>query len=208
MSTPTLKRLLGTAALALALAACHDSTGPADNAVGELSFTYTGTEAGEFDASGSFDPDANDLPDYGAAFLLGGELVVLASDKLPTGRSNLFIMTVPPTAGTTTCTATTPMSSCLIRAEFLVGVSSDPNQGHGGLYGGYVGAVQVAEIANRRVRGTFSVSLEGTGDTGGAIEIRSGSFDVPFVSTLQLDPNRGLLPPAASPSFSGTLSRP
>lgn len=202
MSTPTLKRLLGTAALALALAACKDSTGSGENPTGALSFTYTGAETGEFVANGSFDPDANDLPDYSAAFVLQGELVVLASDKLANGRSNLFVLYAPPSVGSTTCTATTTESSCFIRGEFLTGVSSDPNEGHTGLYSGQVGNVQVTEIANNRVRGTFTITLEGVEGAEGTLEIRTGSFDAPFVSPLQLDPNRGLFPAAAAPIFS------
>jgi hypothetical protein len=205
MSTPTLKRLLGTAALALALAACKDSTGSGQNPSGALSFTYTGAEIGEFVANGSFDPDANDLPDYSAAFVVRGELVVLASDKLANGRSNLFVLYAPPAVSSTTCTATTPESSCLIRGEFLTGVSSDPNQGNTGLYSGFVGNVQVTEIANNRVRGTFAITVQGV-ETQGSIEVRTGSFDAPVVSALQLDPNRGLFPAAAAPIFSRARS--
>lgn len=202
MSTPTLKRLLGTAALALALAACKDSTGSGENPSGALSFTYTGAVTGEFVATGSFDPDANDLPDYSAAFVLQGQLVVLASDKLANGRSNLFVLYGPPAVSSTTCTAATPESSCQIRGEFLTGVSSDPNQGHTGLYAGHVGNLQVTEIADNRVRGTFTITLEGVEAAEGTIEVRTGSFDAPFVSPLQLDPNRGLFPPATAPIFS------
>jgi len=206
MSTPTLKRLLGTAALALALAACKDSTGSGPNPSGALSFTYTGAETGEFDASGSFDPDANDLPDYGVGFVMRGELVILASDRLANGRSHLFVLYAPPAVSTTTCTAATPQSSCQIRAEFLTGVSSDPNQGNTGLYAGRVGNVQVTEIANNRVRGSFSITVERTGATEGSIEVQTGIFDVPVVSALQLDPNRGMFPAAAEPVSSGARS--
>ncbi|HEX8211355.1 MAG TPA: hypothetical protein VF584_14365 [Longimicrobium sp.] len=206
MSTPTLKRLLGTAALALALAACTDSTGSGENPSGALSFTYTGAEIGEFVATGSFDPDANELLDYSAAFVVRGELVVLASDKLASGRSNLFVLYAPPSVSSTTCTAATPESSCLIRGEFLTGVSSDPNEGNTGLYTGYVGNVQVTEIANNRARGTFSIIVEGVDATDGSIEVRTGSFDAPIVSAFQLDPNRGRFPPAAAPIFSRARS--
>jgi hypothetical protein len=203
MSTPTLKRLLGTAALALALAACKDSTGSGDNPSGDLSFTYTGAKAGQFTASGSFDPDANDLPDYTAAFVLRGELVVIASDKLASGRSNLFVLYAPPATGTTSCTAATTPTACFIRGDFLTGASSDPNQGNEGLYTGEVGTVEVTELGNNRVRGTFTITLQGEGTAQGEIEVRTGTFDAPFVSALQLNPNRGLLPPAAAPSLGG-----
>ncbi|HEX8450752.1 MAG TPA: hypothetical protein VF647_01580 [Longimicrobium sp.] len=202
MSTPTLKRLLGTAALALALAACKDSTGSGDNPSGALSFTYTGAETGDFVATGSYDPDANDLPDYSAAFVVQGKLAVLASDKLASGRSNLFVLYVPPSVGITTCTAATQESACPIRGEFLTGVSSDPNQGNTGLYTGYVGNVQVTEIADNRVRGTFSITLHRGEAPEGTIEVRTGSFDAPVVSALQLNPNRGLFPAASAPIFS------
>jgi hypothetical protein len=202
MSNPTLKRLLGTAALALALAACNDTTGSVNNPSGALSFTYTGAVTGEFVATGSYNPSANDLPDYSAAFLVRGELVILASDELDGGRSNLFVLYAPPAVASTTCTEATAQSSCPIRAEFLTGASSDPNQGHNGLYTGYVGNVQVTEIANNRVRGTFTITVEGTEAAEGTIEVRTGSFDAPVVSAFQLDPNRGLFPPAAAPIFS------
>ncbi|HEX8672046.1 MAG TPA: hypothetical protein VF710_09165 [Longimicrobium sp.] len=206
MSTPTLKRLLGTAALALALAACNDSTGPVQNPSGALSFTYTGAKKGDFVATGSYNPSANDLPDYSAAFLLRGELAILGSDKLDDGRSNLFVLYAPPAVASTTCAATTPQSSCPIRAEFLTGASSDPNQGNNGLYTGYVGNVEVTEVANNRVRGTFSITLHGAAAAGDTIEVRTGSFDAPVVSALQLDPNRGLYPPAAAPILSRARS--
>ncbi|HLL83918.1 MAG TPA: hypothetical protein VK420_14740, partial [Longimicrobium sp.] len=201
MRTPTLKRLAGTAALALALAACKDSTGSGPNPSGDLSFTFTGAKAGEFAASGAFDPDANDLPDYAAAFVVRGELVLIASDRLPSGRSNLFVLYAPPVTGVTTCTVTTAPNACFIRGEFLTGASSDPNQGNEGLFTGEVGTVEVTELANNRVRGTFTITLRGQGTVASEIEVRTGTFDAPFVSALQLDPNRGVLPPAAPPSF-------
>jgi hypothetical protein len=204
MTDLTLKRLLGTAALALALGACNDSPASTVNPPGELAFDYTGAQTGQFRASGAYNSRANTLLDYSAAFFAGGELIVLASDELGTGRSNLFVISLPPSVGTSSCTAATPLSSCLIRAQFLTGASSDPNQGNEGLYAGNVGSVQVTEIANNRVRGTFSITLEGADETEGSIEVRSGSFDAPLVSPLQLDPNRGRFPVAAAPVFSRT----
>lgn len=198
MTTPTLKRLLGTAALALALAACKDSTGSGDNPPGSLSFTYTGVETGEFSATGAFDPAANAFSDYAVASLVSGRLVVLASDTLGTGRGNLFAIYVPPATGITTCTATTPSTSCQIRGEFLTGITNDPNQGNDALYIGHVGTVDVTEIANNRVRGTFSIVLE-TEDQESQVEISAGSFDAPIVSALQFNPVRGLSPLAAAP---------
>lgn len=204
MTIPTLKRLLGTATLALALAACNnDSTGSADNPPGSLSFTYSGTETGSFAASGAFDPDANELSDYAVASILGSQLVVIASDTLGSGRSNLFAIYAPPSTGVTTCTATTSQLSCRIGGEFLTEVSSNPNEGFGESYAGYVGTVEVTELANNRVRGTFSIVLESENSTN-QVEIRAGTFDAPLVSSLQFNPNRNLFPAAAAPIFNRT----
>jgi hypothetical protein len=203
MTTPTLKRLLGTAALALALAACKDSTGSGDNPPGSLSFTYTGAVTGEFSASGAFDPDANAFSDYAVASVLSGRLVVIASDTLVTGRGNLFAIYVPPATGKTTCTATTTPTSCQIRGELITGVSSNPNEGIGGSYAGYVGTIEVTELANNRVRGTFSIVLESE-ELESQVEISAGSFDAPVVSALQFNPVRGLFPVADPPVFSRT----
>jgi hypothetical protein len=204
MTTSTLKRLLGTATLALALAACNnDSTGSADNPPGSLSFTYTGTETGSFAASGAFDPDANQLSDYAVASILGSQIVVIASDTLGTGRGNLFAIYAPPATGVTTCAPGSSQISCRIGGEFITAVSSNPNEGFGESYFGYVGTVEVTELANNRVRGTFSITLESE-DSGSQVEIRAGSFDAPLVSSLQFNPNRSLFPAAAAPIFSRT----
>jgi hypothetical protein len=203
MITPTFKRLLGTAALALALAACKDSTGSGENPSGDLAFTYTGARTGDFAASGSYDPDSDELLDYTVAFVIRGELVLLASDKLATGRSNVFVLYSPPAVGSTSCSADIAPVVCPIRGELLTGASSDPNQPHEGLFRGYVGTVVLSEIANNRVRGSFQITLQGEGGAVGKLEVRSGTFDAPVVSALQLDPNRGLRPPAAPPSFGG-----
>lgn len=203
MTIPTLKRLLGTATLALALAACSDTTGSGDNPPGAVSFTYTGTDTGDFAASGAFDPDANELSDYAVASVLGGQLVIIASDTLGTGRSNLFAIYVPPVTGVTTCTATTAPASCRIGGEFLTEVSSNPNEGFGHSYVGSVGTVEVTELANNRVRGTFSITLESE-NSESQVEIRAGTFDVPVVSSRQFNPNRNRFPAAAPPIFNRT----
>jgi hypothetical protein len=115
----------------------------------------------------------------------------------------VFVLYSPPAVGSTSCSTDIAPVVCPIRGEFLTGASSDPNQPHEGLFRGHVGTVELTEIANNRVRGSFLITLQGEGGAVGKLEVRSGTFDAPVVSALQLDPNRRLLPPASAPSFGG-----
>jgi hypothetical protein len=57
--------------------------------------------------------------------------------------------------------------------SFSIG-SADPKQQYVGGASGWVGTVNVGELTDTRVHGTFTFMLDG-------VEVRSGTFDVPFV---------------------------
>lgn len=204
MTTPALKRLLGTAALALALAACkNESIGSDENERGDLSFTYTGAVSGQFTASGEFDRNNTSQTEFGAAVVEEGEVILLGADQVQANRTDVFIMSAPAREGTTTCTATTPFENCTILGFFAVGFTGPSDPEPDAQYIGYEGSIQVTELTDDRVRGTFSLSLE---DENGEnpVEARSGSFDVPIIPESQLSANRS---PLTAASLNRVLSR-
>lgn len=200
MTTPTLKRLLGTAALALALGACdNDSTGSKENQGGDLSFTYSGARSGQFAASGEFDRNDPNQNEFGVAVIENRELLLLAADHVQANRTDVFIISAPAAQGTTTCTPTTQFADCTLRGYFAVGFTDPNDQEPDAQYLGYVGSIQLTELRDNRVRGTFSLLLEDqNGDN--TVQARSGSFDLPIVAASAISPNR-------SPVTAATLNR-
>lgn len=204
MTTPALKRLLGTAALALALAACkNDSTGSDENQSGDLSFTYTGAVSGQFNASGEFDRNNTSQTEFGAAVVEDGEIVFLAADEVQANRTDVFILSAPASEGTTSCTPTTPFESCMLLGFFAVGFTGPGDPEPDASYIGYEGSVQVTELTDDRVRGTFSLLLE---DENGQnpVQARSGSFDLPIIPASAISSNRS---PLTAASLNRVLSR-
>jgi len=204
MTTPALKRLLGTAALALALAACkNDSTGSDDDETGDLSFTYSGAISGQFNASGEFDRNNTSQAEFGVAVVEEGEVVLLAADQVQANRADVFIMSVPASERTTTCAPNSPVANCTIFGFFAVGFTGPNDPEPDAQYGGYEGTVQITELTKDRVRGTFSLRLED--DTGrSAVEARSGSFDLPIVPASQISASRS---PLTAASLNRVMSR-
>ena len=197
MRTQTLKRLFGTAAIVLALGACkNESLGSDDNGSGDLSFTYTGAATGQFNASGEFNRKRTN-PEFSAAVVEDGEIVFLAADKVQSNRTDVFLMSAPASVGTTTCTSATQFADCKILGFFAVGFTSPNDPEPDAQYVGFVGSIQVAELTDDRVRGTFSLLMEDENATT-TLEARSGTFDLPIIPSSELAGNRSPLPAAVS----------
>jgi hypothetical protein len=204
MTIPALKRSLGTAALALALAACkNDSTGSSGNGSGDLSFTYSGAVSGQFTASGEFDRNNTSRTEFGVAAVDEGNVVLAAADQVQANRTDLFIMSAPASVGTTTCTPGSSFQNCRIDGLFAVGFTSAGDLEPDAIYSGYVGTIQVTELTDDRVRGTFSLLLEDESGVN-SVEARSGSFDLPIVPESQILGNRS---PLTVASLNRVLSR-
>jgi hypothetical protein len=209
----TLHRLAAvTTALVLGLSACKDSTGSKDNdptnTSGSVSFQYSGFSAGSFFASGVAPTTASDHPAFAAAQrdTLQGQayIALLGFTQRSTGRTDLIELDMAePTAGATlsladTCGSSTSIAGC---AAGFVGLNYDfttsnplPDELS---YSVDAGSIHVTSLSSTRIAGTFTAHA--LDDSGHAITISAGTFDVPFVHNNVFFPDRA--PVVSGPSL-------
>lgn len=175
-------------AAALIFAGCgDDGTGPSRTVQGSLTFAYAGDVQGSFDVAGSFN-----VPDPGNVAFAAGRLgAIRGSARALTvlghqpisgndGLANEVLIAVrDPEPGTVTCEVNE--ADCPFSAFFFSEVAqSGATEGY---YGSTGGTVTITSLENGRALGTFAfelVELEVT--DGPALQITSGSFDVPILA--------------------------
>lgn len=186
MRNRTIHKLFGSAAIALALAACGDSTGNEDSNRGSIAFTYSGAESGSFDADGEFRRGITASSTFSAAIIDEDGITLVGNETRANNRSDLFLMLVPERRGTTTCAATD--IDCEMFGLFFINVS-EQDELSDGIFAGSEGSVNVTGLTEKRVRGTFSLTLEDVESMSGTpatVRLRSGTFDVPIVTESEL----------------------
>lgn len=173
--------LLVATGLAVQLS-CSDPSGPdRDRSAGSLEFTAADTGL-DFATEGQLDFDIEGRPifaDWAAAVdpdSLGGIVVTAFETSNVFGVGNLFILQLQP-ATTGTYDACAPDEAC--RGRLLLGWQINYTE-----YDEWLevtsGTVEVEELSESRVRGTFALTLRnegGAGDT--SYGIFDGRFDVP-----------------------------
>ncbi|HET6764882.1 MAG TPA: hypothetical protein VFH27_14455 [Longimicrobiaceae bacterium] len=194
----TLHRLAAvTTALVLGLSACKDSTGNNNggdggltDTSGSVSFQYAGFTAGSFATSGTAPTAVGNHPQFAAAQRDTAQgqayIVLLGFQQRATGRTDLIDLEMAEPAGPATlsladtCGTDTSIAGC---AFAFVGLNWDlstssslPDEQS---YGVDAGSVQITSVSSTRIRGTFSAHA--LDESGHAITISAGSFDVPFV---------------------------
>lgn len=175
--------LLIALASLLALAACDDdSSGPSPAAEGSVVFSYSGAEAGSYNATGRF----NKLRPEEGTFAVGargeaenGEdaLVVYAHTVRQDELFDEFLLSIEnPQLGTVTCDAD---DDCSFGAFFIVG--SDVEGDAEMIYSSLSGTVTITSINEDRARGQFTFQMEGFDLTQNppTLQVTSGVFDVP-----------------------------
>lgn len=181
------------AAAVLALSACEaDSTGTNLEAEGSTVFTYTGDDAGTFNATGRFN---RNRPGTGT-FSVGttGELddgtqamVVLAHVPRPgnTLVADEFLLSLEdPAVGTRTCTVA-DVDSCTFGAFLFLGALASGQTEQ--IYTSIGGTLTITSISDDRARGTFSLQMESfsVDDVeADSVQITNGTFDVPLVDNV------------------------
>jgi hypothetical protein len=174
------------AASLLAISACNESsTGSSLVAEGSVTFTYTGAEAGTYNATGRFDRQNPERGTYGVgglAILQGGEAAVVVygqyarSDQL---YDQFILSTETPEVGTYTCE--TGDLTCSFGGFFFVGATEEGETE--GFYTSVGGTLTITSVNEDRVRGTFALQLEAldVSDDPPAVQVTGGTFDVPIV---------------------------
>jgi hypothetical protein len=179
--------VLASAAL---LGACGDATGPVQNAEGTVRFTYAGARSGTFEAVGRF-PSATSRGSASGTWAVavrlragmvpegGGEAVLAANQRRDDARSDAFTIIFLPLEVRTVSCSEDDVSFCPIFAQLRFGVpplTGEPEAD----FVAVAGTVRVTEASESRVAGTFELVLRET-ETGVALLVSDGSFDVPVV---------------------------
>ncbi|HEX8695847.1 MAG TPA: hypothetical protein VF746_25755 [Longimicrobium sp.] len=177
-------------AFAALLGACGDATGPAQNPVGTVRFTYSGARSGTFEAVGRF-PSAtvrgSPSGAWAAAVRLRGrpvpdddQAVLTANQRRDDARSDDFsVLFVPLQVGTLTCEEADVTPLCPMFAQLRFGVpplAGDPEA----QFVVEAGTVRVTEASGSRVAGTFELVLREV-ESGAVLLVSGGIFDVPVV---------------------------
>ena len=195
----TIRSILACCGLAalLSLVACRGDSTSSDSADGRILFSYSGTESGRFVAKGDAE-NGNDA-EYAVASLFQSSpgslpiLVIEGSMRLDNRYDAKVTILAPPGVGRTECVpglyGCTTYGSLNLKARS--GITSEDRS--------YVSrsiVVNVSEVTETRVRGTFDMTLEqvsSTGEfTGRTVEVRSGEIDVPGVSGPPRGPGSAL----------------
>lgn len=178
--------LLIAAASVLALSACEaDSTGSQTVAEGTVVFSYTGDDAGAYNATGRFNrlsPDEGTFAVGGIGDLETGDegLVVYARSLRNDQLADEFLLTVEnPELGTYTCAVED--ATCTFGAFFILG--ADQTGDAEAIYTSVAGTLTITSINDDRARGTFTFELEGfdLSEDPQTVQVTSGTFDVPLV---------------------------
>lgn len=166
--------------LILGIAACGDSTGPGPDE-GELEFTYGG-DAGSFSARGDVVLTGG-VPDFDEWALaaepdsVGGIVVTAFQPSATAGQGDLFILQIQPADGEGTYEPCGPDEVC--RGRLFQGWKTDLS-GYAAWFEVVSGSVEIDELSDARIRGSFTLTLREDGGQGPAeIVISDGAFDVP-----------------------------
>jgi hypothetical protein len=169
----------------LALAACESTTEPVQ-ATGDVRFTFSGDTAGSFVAVGAITRSNGQTGTYGAGTVQqaqqGPVLTVVGQRSTQEGTLDGVLVNVrSPAPGTFICAAET--ETCPVGVVYATNLADSDAAEPGTLFLSASASVTIAEIDSRRVRGTFTATLEEA--TAGAeprtIQV-TGSFDVPLLS--------------------------
>lgn len=171
------------AAVSLTSAACgKDGTGSDNSKVGEASFSYSGARSGSFSTRGEYQPNNTGVYDFAAAYVddADGTINLVGGDARSSTTGDVILVSAPDREATTTCTDHT--TSCDILGVFAINVNASTDDVDD-LFGGDVGTVTISSRTSTRVRGTFSFRMDDLRGGATGLDVRSGSFDVPVVSS-------------------------
>jgi hypothetical protein len=175
----------GLAAL-LSLVACGWDPTSSSGETGRISFSYSGVESGRFVAIGGAENGGD--REYAVSSLfqrsvhLPVTLVINGSVRLGNGSDAELTILVPPMVARTVCPA--GFYPCEASATLVLKARSAV-PGDERVYRNRSIEVNVSEVTEQRVRGTFEMTAEQLSPSGAyngrAVEVRSGEFDVPVV---------------------------
>jgi hypothetical protein len=184
-----LRRVALSALVLAAAVACSDSTSPTSSS-GTSSFTFTGAGGGSFSASGVPPTTQADFGthDWAGGFLStpDGGYEVASAHARGSGNYDIVDMFIHrTTVGTEVIDSTCSTSTCTTLVFGRNLTQADANQ-FDYFCVATAGSLTITEIADNRVKGTFSGSGSciDQGFTETPFEIAGGSFDVPLVANL------------------------
>lgn len=178
----------GLAAVLFVAACTRDSTTATDPSDGRINFSYAGAESGRFVARG--DSQTVSGREYAFASLyptnasLPTAVVINGSMRLANGSDARVTIFAPPVLGRSSCPP--GLYGCVVSARLVLNVrSSAPAEAR--VYDTRLIEVNLTEVNPQRVRGTFTMTAEEVAASGyfngRTIEVRTGEFDVPLVSS-------------------------
>ena len=181
-----MKRVFLPLALVGALS-CSDSSGP--NALGTVTFTYTGGGGGTFGASGNA-PLLTTPPtgtSWAAGFVDAGETNVAASRPRSGVLVDLAILRIErTTAGSQSIDPVCDIDGGTPCTGMTLFLNFNGNGDTGDFFCALTsGTIVLTEVSSSRARGTFSGTGSCVAGTGGAITafaVSNGSFDVALVA--------------------------
>ena len=191
-------RLIALAAALGSMAACKDSTGSDNNGNnGSLSFNYSGARSGSYQASGQYQSSGTSFAKQsfavGTNTVLFGTPVALIASYQPTtsSRGDEVILVLEGNAHTGTYSRDFDCdANCAIG---FVSYGIDPaldDDTSSDDFSFADGTVTVTSVSNGRMRGTFSGHMEDDETSLRTVNVVSGSFDVPMVSSGSLGFNK------------------
>lgn len=187
----TARRTLALAALSvMSLAACEaaDPTITNNTPSGEVHFTYTGDDEGQYDAEGRVNTRNTDDGTWAAGQRTlnqqgGTVLAVLGQIERADGLlDQVYIAALNPAVGEITCEVD---EACNFDVLFALGLDSRTDDSEE-VYMATSGTLRITSMAGGRATGEFVVQMEEAFPASGAVpnvvEITAGSFDVPLLN--------------------------
>ncbi len=182
----TMRRWMAAAGAVLVLGACENGATGAEDATGDVRFTFTGDSTGSFQAVGAITRENTRNGTYGAGALqsLGADRVLSVVGQRQgsrVGTVDVFLINLDrPAEGTVVCTA--EAEECTFGFLYATAVSGD-GENADAFFLSTEGTAAISSLTARRVRGSFTATVEDrvVGSEPRIIRV-TGTFDVPLLS--------------------------